>query len=110
MVKSDPYFHDPDRRVRFYFRIQKISLAAIGDLREIFGPSAVITNKKQSVAVLRLNAKSCEKLCRFIVDHRILKKNYRIGISIVTQQYSDGTLVPAYVLRLACRFGCSMSF
>jgi hypothetical protein len=89
----------------------------MSDLKRVFSDAEVITNenrarnKNKLTALLELDTSTdCDKLCEFIVKHKIPKRDYMLRVSIVTESYSDGVLVPDYLLTLLCRLRCKLNF
>jgi len=68
-------------------------------------------DKNKLVAVLDLDDSiDCDELYKFIVEHKIPKKSCVLWVSIVTDQYSSGILVPKYIMHLTCRIDCGLNF
>ena len=68
-------------------------------------------NKDKIVVRLCLDESfDCKKFEKFIARHKIVKGNYMVWISLATEQYSDGVLVPKHVLNILKRLDCDLNF
>jgi len=105
------------RRQRIWIRLKDLSSENVSDLRLYLPNTEIGTNerrvkrKDKITALLCLDESfDCDKFCQFIAKCEIPKRNYMLWISLVTEQYSDGVLVPKHVLRVLCRLGCKLNF
>ena len=107
----------PYRQQRILIRLQNLSAEAESDLKRDFQQMEIgskrrrVNGKDKFVVLLRIDESfDCDKMSRFLAEHKILKRNYMIRVSLVTGQYSDGVLVPKHVLRALCCLGCNLNF
>jgi hypothetical protein len=105
------------RRQRIWIRLRNLSSENVSDLRRYLPNTEIGTNerrvrRKDNITVLLCLDESfdCDMFCQFIAKHKVPKRNYMLWISLATDQYSDGVLVPKYVLRVLCRLGCKLNF
>ena len=106
----------PHRNQRIWIRFKNLTPDTVSDLSKTFAKSKLgtnerrVTNKDKIVALLYLDESiDCNKLSQFIAKHKIRKRNYILWISLVTEQYSDGVLVPTYALNVLCRLNCRLN-
>ena len=105
------------RKQKIKIRFANLSSKIVSSLKQDFAKSKITTNeqltknKNRVVVVLDLDDSfDCNGLCRFIAKHEIPRKNIMLWVSLVTEQYTDGVLVPKYVLHLLSRLGCGLNF
>jgi len=68
-------------------------------------------DKTKLVILLELDASvDCEKVYKFIKEHQLESVGNRLCVSIVTEHYMGGVLVPKFALQLLCRLGWDVSF
>jgi hypothetical protein len=105
------------RRVRIKIRFAYLPLKIESQMRRAFSTSQMMSklrrekNKETMVVLLELDdSVDCDKLCQFIDKYKIPLKNCTLRVSIVTDQYMDGVLVPEVIRNLWCRLGCDLTF
>jgi hypothetical protein len=108
----------PYRRQKISIRLENLSPEIVSDLKQYFPAKKIKAHKGKTeknmdsfVVVLHLDKSfDCDKFERFITKNKIKKGKYMLWISLVTEQYSDGCLVPKHILRVLCRLGCDLNF
>ena len=105
------------RKERIWLRFACVPPSIVSELKRDLSGAKIKTDErrvkdKNTLAVLlELDASiDCDTLCQFIERHKIPTDTYSIRVSIVTEQYMDGVLVPQFVTNLLCRLRCELSF
>ena len=107
----------PHRRLKILIRFKNLSSKTLSDMKQMFPDSEIQAAKMKSarkdkmVVLLHLTQSiNCDRLSQFVVRHKISKSNYMLWISLVTEQYSDGVLVPKFALNILARLNCGLNF
>jgi hypothetical protein len=107
----------PHRRQKVSLRLN-LSSEIASDLKQYFPETKIETHVRKTkksnddvVVILCLDESfDCDKFEQFVIKNIVKKRNYMVWISLVTEQYSDGVLVPRHILRVLCRLGCDLNF